>query len=97
MLVDTVCPGKKQVFENISLSARSVTKRIKNMLPNRKEKLKSLIESFEYVFLGLDESTYIHYTPLLATFVTGVNKKFEIIEKLVKLVLLEGATTVGYF
>ena len=46
-VVGTVCPKKKQFFENISLSAHSVTREIENTSSDVKEKLKSGMGNFE--------------------------------------------------
>ena len=74
-----------QWFENISLSASSVTRRIENMSSNVKEKLKSGVENFEYFSVALDHSTDIQYMIQSAIFVRGINKKLKIMDKGVKL------------
>ena len=65
VVVDTVCPEKK-LSENISLSALSVTRRIKNMTFVLKEKLKRALENFEYYSVALHESLTFMMQPSLS-------------------------------
>ena len=92
-VVEIVCPEKRTLFENISLSARTVTRRIEDMATDVKDSLQNSVTTFEYFSVALDESTDIQDTAQLAIFIRGIDSKFEIMEELVKLEPLMGTTT----
>ena len=92
-VVEVVCPENRTLFENISLSACTVTRRIEDMATDVKDSLQNSVTTFEYFSVALDESTDIQDTAQLAIFIRGIDSKFEIIEELVKLEPLMGTTT----
>ena len=61
-VVREVCPEKKGAFENISLSAITVTRRIKELLEDVKETLQDSVSSFQSYSVALDESTDVKDT-----------------------------------
>jgi hypothetical protein len=92
-VVDIVCPEKKTLFSNVSLSARTVTRRIEEMSADMNSCLKDHFKNFDFFSIALDESTDITDTAQLAVFVRGVNKTFDIVEEFVQLVPIKGSTT----
>ena len=92
-VVDVVCPEKKSLFEAVSLSARTVTRRIEDLAADVKATPRDRAEAFECYSLALDESTDKWDTAQLAVFVRGVDQKFLITEEFVRLVPLKEKTT----
>lgn len=92
-VVDIVCPEKKNLFSNVSLSARTVTRRIEEMSADMNSCLKDHFKNFQFFSIALDESTDTTDTAQLAVFVRGVNKIFDIVEEFVQLVPIKGSTT----
>ena len=78
-VVKIVCPEKKHLFPNISLSARTITRRIETLSSDVKRSLKDRCRNFEFFSIALDESVDVKDTAQLAVFVRGVNSEFEIL------------------
>ena len=91
-VVDVVCPEKRSLFEAVSLSARTVTRRIEDLAADVKATPRDRAEAFECYSLALDESTDKWDTAQLAVFVRGVDQKFLITEEFVRLVPLKEKT-----
>ncbi|XP_067124783.1 general transcription factor II-I repeat domain-containing protein 2-like [Centruroides vittatus] len=91
--VEIICPDQKKIFANISLSRRTVARRIDEMADNVDESLKKRVKAFEYFFICLDESTDITDTVQLAIFIRGVDSELNITEDFLDLVGLKGNTT----
>lgn len=66
--VNEIRPEKSKKFEDISLSARTVVRRIENISTNMFNKLKKNSSQFEYFSLALDESNDITSTTQLMIF-----------------------------
>ena len=77
-----VCPEHRQKFEEVSLSRRTVARRIKAIDEDETSRLKELVPSFQLFSLALDESTDIDDTARLLIFVRGISENFEITEEL---------------
>ena len=91
--VVNVCPKKFSVFEQISLSRQTVTKRIEDIADNIESTLKSRIEKCEVFSLALDGSTDIKDTNQMAVMIRGVTDEFDIVEELLDIYSMKGRTT----
>ncbi|KAJ8031811.1 General transcription factor II-I repeat domain-containing protein 2B [Holothuria leucospilota] len=90
---DILCPEKKNLFSNVSLSARTVTRRVEALATDVKHSLQDICKSTEYFSLALDESTDTTDTAQLAIFVRGVSPDFKITEDLARMVAMKDTTT----
>ena len=61
-MVETVRPEMRNLFANISLSARTVTRRVEQLSDNVKKTLEIFCTKFEYYSMALDESADIKGT-----------------------------------
>lgn len=76
-----LCPQSKDKFEKISLSRRTVTRRVELIDENIASELNKKAESFTLYSLALDESNDIKDTAQLLIFIRGINKDFELMEE----------------
>ena len=88
-----VCPEHRQKFEEVSLSKRTVARRIKAIGENLTSQLKGLVPSFKLFSVALDESTDINDTAQLLIFVRGISENFEITEELLSMESMKDTTT----
>ena len=93
IVVENVCPEKRSQFANISLSRRTVVRRIHEMSENILSSLQSRIASFQFFSLAMDESTDACDTAQLAVYIRGIDSEFTITEELLSLVPMKGTTT----
>ena len=91
--VNFVCPEKKSLFAYISLSARTVTRRIEDLSADVKLSLKELTRQFEFFAIALDESTDLKDTAQVDVFIRGINAHFDITKEFASLVPLKDTTT----
>ena len=84
-IADQVCPEHRQKFEEVSLSRRTVARRIKAIDEDQTSQLKELVPLFQLFSLALDESTDIDDTARLLIFVRGISENFEITEELLSM------------
>ena len=87
-----LCPDTKSKYEQISLSRRTVTRRIEQIDEHLANELKGKADSFVFYSLALDESNDVRGTAQLLIFVRGINDNFEIIEELLAMESLKGTT-----
>ncbi|XP_076042351.1 general transcription factor II-I repeat domain-containing protein 2B-like [Oratosquilla oratoria] len=92
-VVDSVCPEQRSAFENMSLSSRTVRRRIEDMLDNVHDSLKTRSSNFVAFSLALDESTDTKDTAQLTVFIRGVTADLQVCEGFLQLVPLRGTTT----
>ena len=91
--VAITCPEVRTKIEAISLSRRTIVRRIGGIAQNLSEQLFEAGKSFEWYSLALDESTDIEYTAQLLVFIRGIDENFEITEELLSLEHLKDTTT----
>ncbi|XP_033606840.1 general transcription factor II-I repeat domain-containing protein 2-like [Cryptotermes secundus] len=91
--VEEMCPEKMDLFNNISLSARTVARRVEDIGSNITNQLINKADDFEWFSLALDESTDITDTAQLLLFIRGVNADFEVTEELASMNSLHRTTT----
>ena len=87
-----LCPDTKGKYEQISLSRRTVTRRIKQIDEHLANELKEKEDSFVFYLLALDESNDVRDTAQLLIFVRGINDNFEMIEELLAMKSLKETT-----
>ena len=92
-VVDCVCPEKRSAFESVSLSSRTVRRRIEEMSNNVQDSLKSRSSTLVTFSLALDESTDTKDTAQLAIFIRGVTSELLVYEEFLQLVPLHSTTT----
>ncbi|XP_058867560.1 general transcription factor II-I repeat domain-containing protein 2-like [Acipenser ruthenus] len=87
-----LCPEYKNTFENISLSRRTVARRIEVIDEDLASQLNRKAQCFTLFSLALDDSTGIKDTAQLLIFVRGINNKFEITEEFLFMESMKGTT-----
>ena len=90
---EVICPEKKKLFSNVSLSARTITRRIEDLSEDVKTCQQDCLKNLQYFSIAIDESTDTTDTAQLAAFVRGVSSNFDIFEDFVELVPMKGTTT----
>ena len=68
-VVDIVCPEEKSLVSNVSLSRRTVTRRIEDLAADVRGSLKDTCVGFDYFSEALDESTDLKDAAQLAVFI----------------------------
>jgi hypothetical protein len=87
-----LCPDKKNVFENISLSCMRVQRRVTDISNNLSNQLSEKSEEFKYYSLAMDESTDSTDTAQLLIFIRGTDENFAVTEELAGLCPMKGRT-----
>ena len=90
---DQVCPEHRQKLEEVSLSRKTVARRIKAIGEDLTSQLKELVPSFQLFSLAFDESTDIDDTAQLFIFVRGILENFEITKELRSMESMKNTTT----
>ena len=91
--VDIICLEVRTKIEAISLSRRTIVRRIGGIAQNLSEQLFEARKSFEWYSVALDESTDIEDTAQLLVFIVGIDENFEITEELLSLEHLKDTIT----
>ena len=88
-----MCPEQKNKFDNITLSRRTVVRRVDKISDNLMHKLQDASKQFLWYSLALDESTDVHDTAQLLIFIRGINTSFKLTEELLSVESLKDTTT----
>jgi hypothetical protein len=88
-----LCPDVRSKFESISLSRRTIVRRIDSISDELTEQLKTASKDFVWFSLALDESTDNEDTAQLLIFIRGINENFVITEELLGLESMKDRTT----
>ena len=86
-------PEKIEQYKNLSLSRRTVVRRIECIAENVQSQLKRKIQNFTYFLLALDGSCHIRDTEQLLIFFCGINNTFELTEKLASVQSMKDSIT----
>ncbi|XP_042325950.1 general transcription factor II-I repeat domain-containing protein 2A-like isoform X1 [Sceloporus undulatus] len=92
-VVKVICPEKADVFNTLSLSARTISRRVEELGDNLKQQLQNSAKNFSYFSLALGESNNIRDSAQLLVFIRGINDNFEVTEELAALQSIKGTTT----
>ena len=92
-VVESICPEKKELFLNVSLSARTITRRIEEMSENLKSSQEDYFEKLQFFSIAIDESKDTTDTAQLAVFVRGIKENFHFLEEFVELIPMKNTTT----
>ena len=84
---------EKELFLNVSLSARTVTQRIEEMSENLKSSQEDYFEKLQFFSIAIDESTDMTDTAQLAVFVHEIKENFHILEEFMELISMKNTTT----
>ncbi|XP_067933078.1 general transcription factor II-I repeat domain-containing protein 2-like [Watersipora subatra] len=87
-----LCPEGKSKFEKISLSRRTVTRRVELTDEDITSNLNKKAESSTLYSLALDESNDVKDTAQLLIFIRGINDTFELTEEFLTMESLKGQT-----
>ncbi|KAM3836157.1 general transcription factor II-I repeat domain-containing protein 2A-like [Diretmus argenteus] len=94
--VALICPEKKAAFkaafENVSLSRRTVTRRVEAIAGNLELQLKNRAADFDCFSLALDESCDVRDNAQLLIFLRGITADFQITEELASMQSIKGTT-----
>lgn len=88
-----MCPEQTKKFESISLSRRTVVRRVDQISDNLMHQLRDASKDFLWYSLALDESTDVQDTAQLLIFIRGINTRFELTEELLSVESLKDTTT----
>ncbi len=88
-----LCPEKTKQFEKLSLSRRTIVRRVEDIGADLQLQLKEKIKAFDYFSLALDESCDVKDTAQLLIFIRGITSDFKIVEELASMESLKDTTT----
>lgn len=91
--VSVVCPEAKSKVEAISLSRKTIVRRIDAVAMNIQEQLLAASGSFQWFSIALDESIDIQDTAQILIYIRGIDENFEITEELLSMASLKDTVT----
>ncbi|CAI9741099.1 Hypothetical predicted protein [Octopus vulgaris] len=92
-MLSALCLEVKSKIEAISLSRRTIVRRIDAIAVNIHEQLLTASGRFQWFSIALDESTDIQDTARLLIYIRGIDENFEITEELLSMESLKDTTT----
>ncbi|KAM3616675.1 uncharacterized protein V6R79_021542 [Siganus canaliculatus] len=90
---DVLCPDKKQMLANVSLSRNTVADRVCEMATDLRTQLTERSKDFIAYSLAVDESTDVTDTVQLAIFIRGVDSDLSVTEEILDIKSMHGTTT----
>jgi len=90
--VNEVDPLRLSDYNEISLSRRTITRRIEDIGDNLQQQLEQKVQNFNFFAIALDESTDVVDTAQLLIFVRGIDSEFNIMEELAALQSMKSRT-----
>ena len=78
---------------NVSLPARTVTRRIEEISENLKFSQEDYFEKLQFFSIAIDQNTDTTDTAQLAVFVHGIKENFHVLEEFVELIPMKNTTT----
>jgi hypothetical protein len=91
-VTDVLCPDKKQLFSNVSLSRNTVADRITQMAQDVSRQIPVKSRQFIAYSLAVDESTDLSDTSQLSVFIRGVECDLNVVEEFVSLLPISETT-----
>ena len=92
-VTEEMCPNLVQEFEKISLSRWTIARGIDKLAGDICDALENKVKNFVSWSFAIDESTDVKDVAQLATFIKGVDKELNEIEKLLSLQCMKDTTT----
>ncbi|GFS39833.1 general transcription factor II-I repeat domain-containing protein 2B [Trichonephila inaurata madagascariensis] len=92
-LAEEICPEKVNLFKSVSLSAKTVARRVQDIAENISSQLSDKNGHHGWFSLALDESTDVSDTAQVLIFIRGVDKSYEVYEELLDIDSIHGTTT----
>ncbi|XP_029656044.1 general transcription factor II-I repeat domain-containing protein 2-like [Octopus sinensis] len=92
-VAENLFPTKRNIFESICLSPRTVTRKVEEMSFDLNNSLKNIFGNFKYFSIALDTSTDRRDTSQLVIFVRGITETYQIFEEFVKVIPIMGTVT----
>jgi hypothetical protein len=92
-VVKNLCPERSEDFNNVSLSSRTIRRRIEEMSFDVSSTIKSSCKKLLVYSIALDESTDAKDTAQLSVIIRGVTEELEVFEEFLQICHLRGKTT----
>ena len=90
---DILCPKETKTFDNVSLSRRTITRRVEEITTDLHNQFKDECTDCVGFSLALDESNDIKDTAQLLIFIRTIDSNFRISEELASMEPMKGTTT----
>ena len=88
-----LCPEQNNKFDSITLSRRTVVRRVEKISEDLTLQLQDTSKHFLWYSLALDESTDVQDTAQLLIFIRGINNSFKLFEELLSVESIKDTTT----